>query len=220
MRGVDHRGAGARGRGRRAWRSRGRRSPAGRAPSRRRCTSLLVRAVVDAEGAARDDRPARPRRAAPAPLAPTFSPFSLSLEEAVAADAAPRPGASSISSMRLCPARSTAAGRSPWRRCRPAPRRPRAGRWSPGSSNGRGTRRPRRDRRALEHAAEHLDHALRDAARIGMGRQRRVAADDLVAVVVDQHRLGEGAADVDADPVRFTLVHRGYGRKCSWPVPR
>ena len=69
-----------------------------------------------------------------------------------------------------------------------------------------------RDLGALEHAAEHLDHAGRDAARVGMGGQRRVAADDLVAVVVDQHRLGEGAADVDADAVRFTLFHRGL-----WP---
>ena len=77
-----------------------------------------------------------------------------------------------------------------------------------------------RDPGAFEHAAEDLDHTLGDAARAGMGGQRRVAADDLVGVVVDQHRLGEGAADVDSDTVRFTLFHLGYGRKCSWPVPR
>ena len=59
---------------------------------------------------------------------------------------------------------------------------------------------------AIEDVAEHLHHALGHAALVGMGGQHRIAADHLVCRIVDQHRLGEGAADVDAD-AKGPVVH-------------
>ena len=53
----------------------------------------------------------------------------------------------------------------------------------------------------LQHVAEDVDHAFRDAARIGMGGQHGEPADHLVGRIVDQDGLGEGAADIDADAI-------------------
>ena len=53
----------------------------------------------------------------------------------------------------------------------------------------------------LEDVAEHLDHALGDAARIGVRGQHREPPDHLVGRIVDQDGLGEGAADVDTDAI-------------------
>ena len=65
------------------------------------------------------------------------------------------------------------------------------------------------DAGALEDAAEHLDDALGHAAIVGMGGQHRIPADNLACRIVDQHRLGEGAADVDAD-AKASAVHAAY----------
>ena len=139
--GVDHRGAGARRRGRRAWRSRGRRSPAGRA-RRGVADRLLVRAVVDAEGAGGDDhlRALLLQRAHGSMAVGLVQ--RLALDEAMAG----MKRAAGRESIRRCGSawrRAPRPARLRWRRCRPAPRRLRAARWSPASSNGRGTRRPR-----------------------------------------------------------------------------
>ena len=57
------------------------------------------------------------------------------------------------------------------------------------------------DARLLEHIAEHLDHALGDAARIGVGGQHGEPSDHLVGRIVDQDRLGEGTSDVDTNAI-------------------
>ena len=59
----------------------------------------------------------------------------------------------------------------------------------------------RLDARLLEHVAEHLHDALGDAARVGMRGQHGKAADHLMARIVDQDGLGEGAADIDTDTI-------------------
>jgi hypothetical protein len=71
---------------------------------------------------------------------------------------------------------------------------------------------------ALEHVAEHFDDALRDAARIAVRGEHGVALHHLERLVVDQHRFGEGAADVDADAVGFGWSHesiRGKAKACK-----
>jgi hypothetical protein len=70
---------------------------------------------------------------------------------------------------------------------------------------------------ALEDIAEHFDDPPRDAARIVVGGQYRVPADNRAVAVVDQHRLRECAADIDADaegaPIgTFCISHQ---RLCS-----
>ena len=58
-----------------------------------------------------------------------------------------------------------------------------------------------RDAGLRQHVAEHLDHAGGDAARVIVRGQHRIAADDGMRGIVDQHGLGEGAADIDADAI-------------------
>ena len=73
------------------------------------------------------------------------------------------------------------------------------------------------DPRALEHVAEHFDHTARHAACVAVGRQHRVALHHLERRVVDQHRLGEGPADVDADTVALALIHPRSRDRQLWP---
>ena len=57
------------------------------------------------------------------------------------------------------------------------------------------------DARLLKDVAEHLDHALCDATRIGVRGQHREPPDHLVGRIVDQDRLGEGTSDVDTNAI-------------------
>ena len=57
------------------------------------------------------------------------------------------------------------------------------------------------DARLREDIAEHLDHALGDATRIGVGGQHGEPSDHLVGRIVDQDGLGEGASDVDTNAI-------------------
>ncbi len=55
--------------------------------------------------------------------------------------------------------------------------------------------------RLLKNVAKNLHHAFCDPARIGMRGQHRKTAHHLVGRVVDEHGLGKGPADIDADAV-------------------
>ena len=127
------------------------------------------------------------------------------------------------------PARSAPRGPAPSRAGRPSrppcPRTP-TGATSPSSSAlvacvvlwARKTTSSGATPDVLEHLAEHLDHAAGNAAGMIVRGQHRVPADHLARRVVDQHGLGEGAADVDADAIaarRLALLGHRCGRRCQ-----
>ena len=88
------------------------------------------------------------------------------------------------------------------------------------------------DARVREHLAEHLDNALGDAAGMRVRGEHRVPADHFARGIVDQHGLGERAADIDADAIAARLArparHRsaavrpgwGFGSGCEPWMPR
>ena len=91
---------------------------------------------------------------------------------------------------------------SPCRSRRPARRRLRAAHWSPASSNGRG-RRPPSDRRRSARARCGRPRPRpwrRRADRNGWSAPRYRPTTSM-GRIVDQHSLGEGAADIDADAI-------------------
>ncbi len=76
------------------------------------------------------------------------------------------------------------------------------------------------DARALEHVAEHFDHTPRHAAGVSVGGQHRMALHHLERCVVDQHRFGEGPADVDPDTVALAPIHPDPETVNSGPATR
>ena len=67
----------------------------------------------------------------------------------------------------------------------------------------------RRHAGCLEHPAKHLHHAAGNAALVIVRGQHRVPAHDGTSCVVDQHGLGEGAADVYADAIGARRLSAG-----------